>query len=312
MQIIKEIMKKVCVFLLVLVNIIAISSCQSRLSKSSNSVDSVSYAIGAVWGYSVLMDKVQFIDVNNAIKELKKTVKIPISGENNIYTISAQFRELLQKSPQRVFSEQEKQHISTLLGALWAHQLHETNIPQLNLKYTKQGIKDMMKNDTAAVQLSIEEASSYIFNYKMRIDKKDNEKRLEEGRTFLEKNKNEQGIVTTESGLQYKVIKQGDDKKITATDSAYINITITDIKGDTIDTQSKAYYLEEKHFIKGLWEGLQLFGEDAEFILYIPSELAFGETLEPWITQRIKPNMTLIYHIEIKKIINNNFKSKIK
>jgi FKBP-type peptidyl-prolyl cis-trans isomerase FklB len=237
-----------------------------------------------------------------------------MSAENNIYALSMQLREFLQKSPQRVYTKQEKEHVTTLLGAIWAQQLIEANIFKLNLKYTKQGIKDIFKNDTTSLQMKLEQSSNYIIEYKVRFEQRENAKRLEEGREFLAKNRNEEGVVTTESGLQYKVITQGNNIKTALNDSAYLNISITQTNGDTIENSAdKAYYVAENRLIKGLVEGLQLFGEDAKFILYIPSELAFGSEIEPWITQKIKPNMALIYNIEIKKLIkNNNSKSKRK
>ncbi|MDR2651333.1 MAG: FKBP-type peptidyl-prolyl cis-trans isomerase [Prevotellaceae bacterium] len=300
-------------FISILTGIIAASSCQSRLGNSSSDLDSISYSVGVMWGYQVNMDRLQFVDIDDAISALKQKIKEPISADNNIYTLSGQLREILQKSPQRIFSKQEKEHITTLLGGVWAHQLNETNIFKLNLKYTRQGIKDILKNDTAALQMGLEQSSNYILEYRQRLENKENEKRLAEGIEFLEKNKNEEGVVTTESGLQYKIINQGSDKKTSPNDSVYLNLTITQINGDTIETsKNKAYHIAENRLIKGFFEGLQLFGEGAKFILYIPSELAFGKTIDPWITQKIKPNMVLIYNVEIEKLINNNNNSKLK
>ncbi|MDR1348889.1 MAG: FKBP-type peptidyl-prolyl cis-trans isomerase [Prevotellaceae bacterium] len=306
-------MKKLIIFMSVLAGIIAASSCQSRLNGSSSDIDSLSYSIGVMWGYQMTMDRLDFVNISKAIAQLKQKIKEPVSAENNIYTLSMQLREFLQKSPQRVYTKPEKEHVTTLLGAVWAHQLNEANILRLNLKYTKQGIRDMMKNDTASLQLKLEQSNNYIMEYKIRFEKRENEKRLEEGRRFFEKNKNEEGVVTTESGLQYKVINQGNDEKTAIGDTAYINIAITQINGDTIENSSeKAYFIAENRLIKGLFEGLLLFGEGAKFTLYIPSELAFGSTVEPWITQKIKPDMALIYNIEIKKLIKNNSHSKSK
>lgn len=307
-------MKKLIIFVSILTSIIAATSCQSRLSSSSSEVDSLSYSIGVVWGYQMTMDNITFININEALNQLKQKIKEPASAENNIYTLSMQIREFLQKSPQRVYTKQEKEHITSLLGGIWAHQLVESRIFKLNLKYTKQGMKDIMKNDTAALQMKLEQSSNYILEYKVRSENRENEKRLEEGREFLEKNKNEEGVVTTESGLQYKIINQGNDEKTAINDTVYLNLVLTQINGDTIENSSnKSYYVAENRLIKGFFEGLQLFGEGAKFILYIPSELAFGSQIEPWITQRIKPNMVLIYNVEIEKIIkNNNSKSKRK
>ncbi|MDR3226528.1 MAG: FKBP-type peptidyl-prolyl cis-trans isomerase N-terminal domain-containing protein, partial [Prevotellaceae bacterium] len=254
-------MKKICVFLSILISVIAVGSCQSHLSSSSSDTDSVSYAMGVMWGYQVVSDRLQFVNISDAIKELKIKSKEPISAENNIYTASAEFRELLQKSTQRVYSSQEKKQIAKLLGTLWAHLFRETNIPRINLNFTKQGIKDMLKNDTTVLQIGIQQSSNYISEYRAKLEEIENEKRLKEGQAFLEKNKNEEGVVTTESGLQYKVINRGSDKKAEISDTAYLNISITQTDGDTIENnKSKAYYVDENRFIKGVWESLQLFG----------------------------------------------------
>ncbi|MDR2064880.1 MAG: FKBP-type peptidyl-prolyl cis-trans isomerase [Prevotellaceae bacterium] len=304
-------MKKLYVFVSVLIGIIAVSSCKPRLGNSSGELDSISYSIGVMWGYQVLQDRLQFINISKAINALKQKIKEPVSAENNIYTLSMQFREFLQKSPQRMYNKQEKKYLTNMVGAIWAHQLTEAKIFRLNLRYTKQGIKDIFKKDTAALQMKIEQSSNYIIEYKQRLENRENEKRLAEGREFLEKNKNEEGVITTESGLQYKIINNGSDKKTGIGDTVYLNITITKIDGDTIETnKNKAYYVAQNRLNKGFFEGLQLFGEGAKFILYIPSELAFGKNIDPWITQEIKPNMVLIYNIEIEKLINNNKNSK--
>ena len=306
-------MKKICVFLSILVSVIAASSCRSKLKTSSSDVDSVSYAIGVMWGYKITMDRIQFIDIGDAIKILKVKTKEPVSAENNIYATSAEFQEMLQKSPQRVFSTQEKKHLTTLVGAIWAHQFRETQIPRINLSYVKQGIKDMIKNDTTILQIGIRQSSEYIMEYRERLEQRLNQQRLEEGIAFLEKNKNEPGVITTESGLQYKVINEGSDKKTEIGDSIYLNITLMQTNGDTIEiTKTKSYYVAENIFVKGVFEALLLFGEGAKFMLYLPSQLGFGAKIDPWVTQKIKPNMVLIYDIEIEKLINNNTKQKRK
>ena len=306
-------MKKVCIYLTILISIITVSSCKSKLKKSSTDVDSVSYAIGVMWGYQLLSDRIAFIDIGDAIITLKKKAKEPESVDNNFYVTSSEFKEMLQKSQQRVYSQQEKKHLTNLVGTLWAHQFRNTKIPRINLSYTKQGINDMLKNDTTILQIGIRESSEYILKYGDYIEQRENQRRLEEGIAFLEKNKNEADVITTESGLQYKIIEKGADQKTEIGDSIYINITLMQIDGDTIETsKNKAYLIDEKRFVKGFIEGLLLFGEGAKFTLYIPSELGFGERIDPWITQKIKPNMVLVYNIEIEKLINNKSKQQKK
>jgi len=300
-------MKKICIFLSILISIITVSSCKSTLKKSSSEVDSVSYALGVIWGYQLMVDGLQFVDVGDAITVLKQKAKEPESEENNLYVTSAQFREILQKSPQRVYSSQEKKYITNLVGTIWAHHFRNEQIPRINLSYTKQGIKDMLKNDSTVLQIDIRQSGDYILKYREKLAARENQQRLVDGIAFLEKNKTEAGVITTESGLQYKIIEKGDSRTAKIGDSVYLNVAITQINGDTIDrNKSKAYYIEENRFVKGLFEGLLLFGEGAKFTLFVPSQLGFGKIIDPWVSPKIKPNMVLIYNVEIEKLINNN------
>ena len=302
-------MKKISIFISILVCVIAFSSCKSRLSNSSSDTDSISYAIGVMWGYQLNSDNLGFVDISNVIKGLKQKVKEPLSSENNIYAASNELREFLQKAPRKTYSKQEKKRLELLIGTIWAHQMIETRIPKLDLNYTKQGIKDILKQDTTLLQIGIQQSSDYIQSYKAKLEEGENQKRLEEGEAFLEKNKNEEGVISTESGLQYKIKAEGSDKKIQLNDSVYLNITMLEISGDTIESmKNKAYLFAEGRFVKGLFEGLTLFGEGAKFTLYIPSSLAFGGKIDVWVSQKIKANMTLVYDIEIEKIITNNNK----
>ncbi len=122
------------------------------------------------------------------------------------------------------------------------------------------------------------------------------------GEKFLAENKTKPGVVTLPSGLQYKIIKQGDGPKPTASDTVVTNYRGTLIDGTEFDSSYKRN--EPATFpvgqvIKGWTEALELMPVGSKWQLYIPSNLAYGErTPGP----EIGPNSTLIFDIELLSI----------
>lgn len=122
------------------------------------------------------------------------------------------------------------------------------------------------------------------------------------GDEFLATNKTKPGVVALPSGLQYKVIKQGEGAKPKATD-----VVLTQYKGTLIDgTEFDSSYsrgepakFAANRVIKGWTEALQLMPVGSKWQLYIPSDLAYGPTGSP---PKIGPNSALIFDIELVSI----------
>ena len=120
-----------------------------------------------------------------------------------------------------------------------------------------------------------------------------------ESAQFLEKNKLNDGIEVTESGLQYRIIEAGNEVKASATDTVYVNYKGTLIDGTEFDSNSgDPIALTLNRVIPGWTEGLQLVGEGGHIELFIPSELAYGERG----TRGIAPNSALIFDVEVVKV----------
>ena len=129
--------------------------------------------------------------------------------------------------------------------------------------------------------------------------KKQGEANKEKGEKFLEENKAKQGIVTLESGLQYKILKKGTGASPKATDSVKCHYKGTTIDGKEFDSSYKRGQpatLALNRVIKGWTEGLQLMKEGGKWQFFIPSELAYGNR---GAGQNIGPNEVLIFEVEL-------------
>jgi FKBP-type peptidyl-prolyl cis-trans isomerase len=122
----------------------------------------------------------------------------------------------------------------------------------------------------------------------------------EKGETFLAVNAAKEGVKTTASGLQYKVLTEGTGKSPKATDTVVVNYKGTLISGKEFDSSYKRHKPAEfplNHVIPGWTEGVQLMKEGAKYEFVIPSKLAYGERGTPG--GPIPPNSTLIFEIEL-------------
>jgi FKBP-type peptidyl-prolyl cis-trans isomerase FklB len=128
------------------------------------------------------------------------------------------------------------------------------------------------------------------------------ERTKDKNRTWLEENGTKEGVVTTESGLQYKVIKQGEGKQPVATDVVKVDYVGTLINGTEFDSSIKRGEAAEfplNGVIKGWTEGIQLMPVGSEYEFYIPSDLGYGERG----TGSIPANATLIFKVTLHDIV---------
>ncbi|HCY85727.1 MAG TPA: hypothetical protein DHV36_11385 [Desulfobacteraceae bacterium] len=124
-------------------------------------------------------------------------------------------------------------------------------------------------------------------------------KNVEAGQQFLEENGKKEGVITTESGLQYKVITEGTGKKPSATDTVETHYEGKTLDGNIFDSSYKrgtTTTFPLNGVIKGWTEALQLMAEGSKYELYIPSELAYGAAGSGG---TIEPYSTLIFTVEL-------------
>jgi len=125
------------------------------------------------------------------------------------------------------------------------------------------------------------------------------EKNKKAGEAFLADNKNKEGVVTLQSGLQYKIIKAVDGKKPAVSDTVECNYRGTLINGTEFDSsynRGQSSTFKVNGVIRGWTEALQLMTAGSKWLLYVPSQLAYGER---GAGRDIGPNETLIFEVEL-------------
>lgn len=164
--------------------------------------------------------------------------------------------------------------------------------------------------DSTNILLEESKAQQVVRAYFQKKQQADAAKRQEEaaqnkaeGEKFLAENKNKDGVVTTESGLQYIILKEGTGKKPTTASKVKVHYHGTLIDGTVFDSsvdRGEPTEFGVTQVIKGWTEGLQLMKEGAKYKFFIPSDIAYGANPRPG--GAIKPNSTLIFDVELLEV----------
>ncbi len=179
----------------------------------------------------------------------------------------------------------------------------EVDLPALML-----GVEHFLNEQTPLRDQKRATEIKQAFVTKMRVEmeagaKATADKNLAAGEAFLTENKTKEGVETTESGLQYQVIKPGDGSKPTAADKVSVHYRGTLLDGTEFDSsysRNKPATFPVKGVIPGWTEALQLMPVGSTYKLFIPSSLAYGN--QP-AGSKITPNSTLIFEVELLEIV---------
>ncbi len=150
------------------------------------------------------------------------------------------------------------------------------------------------------------EMQHIMMNFQQSIKEKQQnpaaENNISEGKVFLEENNKKKDVITTESGLQYKIITKGDGEKPTINNKVTTHYEGKTLDGKIFDSSYKRgtpANFPVNGVIKGWQEALQLMPQGSKWKLYIPSHLAYG--LQGSGSQ-IGPHATLVFDIELISI----------
>jgi len=242
--------------------------------------------------------------------EKKPAAKAPLPfktmGENISYGIGLDFgrrvygavMQPLGRSPVDV--DRRKLASALALNADLTKNLKKRGL-EIDEKRLKEGFNDALTGAKARLdETQLKEVFDGAQKQIVDARKKQGEANKTKGKAFLEANKKKEGVKTTKSGLQYKVLKEGKGNSPKATDFVVTNYRGTLIDGtefDSSDPKQPASF-RVGGVIQGWQEALQLMKTGAKWKLFIPAELAYKETGKG----NIGPHAVLIFELELLEI----------
>ena len=211
----------------------------------------------------------------------------------------------LASDPVKTLDDRE-QKVSYGFGLMLGKRM-TNDLPELNLETFVQGVKDAYEGK--AQLMTDAEVTKLLNEYQL----EQQQKRMEEigklgetnkkaGEEFLAANKEKEGVVTLESGLQYKVLTEGKGVQPGPADSVKVHYTGTLINGEVFDSsveRGQPVTFPVNGVISGWTEALQLMPTGSKWQLFIPAELAYG----PNGNRSIGPNETLLFDVELLEVI---------
>ena len=194
--------------------------------------------------------------------------------------------------------------LSYALGLGIGHQLLQMNAEGLNIDDFAQAIKDVMtggelKMKEAEAQQMVQQFFAEQEALQQAANAEKGKAAKAEGEQFLAENAKKEGVKTTASGLQYRVLRDGNGKQPKATDQVECHYEGTLIDGTKFDSsydrgQTATFPLNQ--VIAGWTEGLQLMREGAKYRFFIPYQLGYGER---GAGASIPPYAALIFDVEL-------------
>ena len=199
--------------------------------------------------------------------------------------------------------------VSYALGLGIGQQLKQMGATNLNIDDFGKAIKDVLADEP--LKVSHKEAQAIVQDYFREQEEKLNKQRMSQGKVakdageqYLASNAKNEGVVTLPSGLQYKVLREGNGQKPKATDQVVCHYEGFLIDGTVFDSsyqrgEPATFALNE--VITGWTEGLQLMQEGAKYRFFIPYRLGYGEGGAGTI---IPPFSALIFDVELVEVKN--------
>lgn len=198
------------------------------------------------------------------------------------------------------------QNTGYAIGSFFARQIKQAGF-KVDAAEVAKGLSDALEGKElrfteAQIQQIMQAAQQEAMKAKEAENAGASEKNKKEGADFLAKNGKEEGVTTTKSGLQYKVLKKAEGAKPAATDTVKVHYHGTLIDGTVFDSsvdRGEPISFPLDGVIKGWTEGVQLMNVGSKFKFFIPSDLAYGDR---GAGEKIGAGATLIFEVELLEI----------
>ena len=198
--------------------------------------------------------------------------------------------------------------ISYALGLGIGRQLLQMGANELGIDDFSQAIKDVIGG--AELKVNDTEAQQIVQDFFQKQEEKQRVAAAEKGKTakvdgekYLAENAQKEGVVTLPSGLQYKVLREGNGKKPKATDQVkchYEGMLVDGTMFDSSVQRGEPATFPLNGVIAGWTEGLQLMQEGAKYRFFIPYQLGYGER---GAGSSIPPFATLVFDVELIEVV---------
>ena len=193
----------------------------------------------------------------------------------------------------------ELEKVSYSIGINVATSIKSEGLDSINSFYISKGFQDVFENKDLAI--NIEESNKIIGEYFNKKQDAKNQRLAIDSKIFLEQNKQKDGVITTESGLQYLILSEGRGNNPTLNDNVTVHYHGTLIDGTIFDSsvdRKQPATFPLNGVIPGWQEALQMMSVGSKWKIFIPSELAYGDSG----AGAIGPNSTLIFEVELLSI----------
>ncbi len=305
---------------------ILVSACTGgsvKKAKITTTQDSVSYIVGHDYGSGIVKQMATFPEGMNNDEFLNAFIsgfngeEPKIEVENRRMYIMNYVQEARKDTTGTFVTQEKKDSISYVLGADYGSGILEqiqTFPGGINNEAFLDAFVTGFKGDSS--RIAVDSPRDFVMEYIQEAQKIEAEKKAAEdaetaktdsvaiaGKKFLDENAKKDGVVTTESGLQYKVIKQGTGEKPTAQSRVKVLYKGTTVDGNVFDSaldKEKPAMFGVGQVIKGWTEGLQLMPVGSKYELYIPYNLAYGSQSP---SKDIPAFSTLVFEVELLEIV---------
>ncbi|MBQ3655898.1 MAG: FKBP-type peptidyl-prolyl cis-trans isomerase [Bacteroidales bacterium] len=187
--------------------------------------------------------------------------------------------------------------LSYALGYMLSQNIVKEGITDFDATLIGKAFNDSKKNNSPL--LSLDECKDVLQNFFQKKDDELKSSQLAKEKAFLEANAKKEGVKVTETGLQYKVVKEGSGKMPNDSSEVKIHYEGKLLDGTVFDTSydsEEPTTLNMNFLIPGMVEGLKLMKEGSQYVFYIPQDLGYGE-YSPGET--LPAYSTLIFEIEL-------------
>lgn len=296
-----------------------LGSCSSSSENSlpqeivlTNSLDSVSFALGVNIGGSLEMNNLANVDPamitaglqksfmnDSSLMSLEATLPVIQSYQQRQETAVAG-EELSNEVPQTVVLKDARDSVSFALGVNLANSLVKNEFGDVNTLLFGAGLQHAIRKDTSI--MSIEATQNVIQGQQMAKQQAAAAKNREASAAFLADNATKEGIVTTPSGLQYKVITAGTGAVAKQGQLVVANYRGTLTDGTPFDNSYDRgtpfeFPVGEGRVIRGWDEAFMMMPVGSKWMIYLTPDLAYGDNPRPGGV--IKPGMALVFEVEL-------------